>query len=116
MPVAHVALPVPLARTFDYLLPEGLQAVKGCRVSVPFGKREVIGIVVAISDTSEFGIDKLKPVRDVLDRTSLFTADLWRILLWAVEYYHFPVGEVLFHALPVLLRQGKPAELTPLWQ
>ncbi|HHU8971571.1 TPA: hypothetical protein ACULEP_000739, partial [Escherichia coli] len=24
MPVAHVALPVPLPRTFDYLLPEGM--------------------------------------------------------------------------------------------
>lgn len=31
MPVAHVALPVPLPRTFDYLLPEGM-TVKG-RVS-----------------------------------------------------------------------------------
>src|SRR5471032_2308532 len=39
MPVAHVALPVPLSRTFDYLLPEGMQVVKDCRVSVPFGKR-----------------------------------------------------------------------------
>ncbi|GAB2946767.1 primosomal protein N' [Hafnia psychrotolerans] len=116
MPVAHVALPVPLSRTFDYLLPEGMRVVKGCRVSVPFGKRDAIGIVTAISETSEFGLDKLKPVREVLDSTSLFTPDLWRILLWATEYYHFPLGEVLFHALPILLRQGKPAELTPLWQ
>jgi len=116
MPVAHVALPVPLSRTFDYLLPEGMQVVKGCRVSVPFGKRDAMGIVTAISDSSEFGLEKLKPVRDVLDTTSLFTPDLWRILLWASDYYHFPLGEVLFHALPVLLRQGKPAELTPLWQ
>ncbi|KYP95926.1 hypothetical protein BG74_07890, partial [Sodalis-like endosymbiont of Proechinophthirus fluctus] len=25
-------------------------------------------------------------------------------------------GEVLFHALPILLRQGKPADMAPLWQ
>ena len=28
MPVAHVALPVPLPRTFDYLLPEGMSAIE----------------------------------------------------------------------------------------
>ena len=47
MPVAHVALPVPLPRTFDYLLPEGMTVKAGCRVRVPFGKQqERIGIVV----------------------------------------------------------------------
>lgn len=29
MPVAHVALPVPLPRTFDYLLPEGMAVKAG---------------------------------------------------------------------------------------
>lgn len=37
MPIAHVALPVPLPRTFDYLLPEGMTVKAGCRVRVPFG-------------------------------------------------------------------------------
>ncbi len=39
MSVAHVALPVPLPRTFDYLLPEGMAVKAGCRVRVPFGKQ-----------------------------------------------------------------------------
>ncbi len=116
MPVAHVALPVPLSRTFDYILPPGMQVVPGCRVSVPFGKRESIGIVTGVSDSSDFPIEKLKPVAAVLDSASLFTPDLWRVLHWAADYYHFPLGEVLSHALPVLLRQGKPAQLTPLLQ
>ncbi|WP_440137865.1 hypothetical protein, partial [Salmonella enterica] len=34
MSVAHVALPVPLPRTFDYLRPEGGVAKAGCRVRV----------------------------------------------------------------------------------
>lgn len=116
MPVAHVALPVPLHRTFDYLLPAGMQVVAGCRVSVPFGKREAVGIVIGVSDSSDFPIEKLKPVAEVLDSSSLYTRDLWRVLHWAADYYHFPLGEVLLHALPVLLRQGKAAELAPLWQ
>ncbi|MCL7650207.1 hypothetical protein M8371_10945, partial [Klebsiella pneumoniae] len=48
MSVAHVALPVPLPRTFDYLLPEGMAVKAGCRVRVPFGKQERIGIVAAV--------------------------------------------------------------------
>ncbi len=115
MPVAHVALPVPLARTFDYLIPAGMQVAAGCRVMVPFGKREAVGIVVAVSDKSELALSELKPVVDVLDSASLFPPSLWRVLLWAKDYYHHPIGDVLFHALPILLRQGKPAHHAPLW-
>ncbi len=42
MPVAHVALPVPLPRTFDYLLPDSMSAKAGCRVTVPFGKQQSV--------------------------------------------------------------------------
>lgn len=117
MPVVQVALPVPLARNFDYLLPSHLpSAVVGGRVCVPFGKRKAIGVVVSISETSDVALDKLKAVDAVLDDQSLYPASLWRILRWAADYYHFPLGEVLFHALPVLLRQGKPAQDAPLYQ
>ncbi|WP_225086501.1 primosomal protein N' [Pectobacterium colocasium] len=117
MSVAQVALPVPLARTFDYLLPAGGIAPQvGARVSVSFGNRKAIGIITALNNTSELPLEQLKPVHDVLDEQPLFPPSLWRILLWAVEYYHYPIGEVLFHALPILLRQGKHAHRAPLWQ
>ncbi|MGE9553101.1 primosomal protein N' [Erwinia amylovora] len=117
MPVVQVALPVPLARNFDYLLPPHLPAaVPGARVSVPFGKRKAIGVVVGVSDTSDFSPEQLKAVDEVLDSESLYPPSLWRILLWAADYYHYPLGEVLFHAMPVLLRQGKPAQEAPLLQ
>ena len=74
MPVARVALPVPLPRTFDYLLPEGMSSVKaGCRVRVPFGKQqERVGIVVSVSDKSELPLNELKAIVDVLDDEPLF--------------------------------------------
>ena len=115
MPVAHVALPVPLPRTFDYLLPADLSARAGCRVRVPFGKQQRVGIVVSVSDSSELPLAELKSVAEVLDSEPVFTPSVWRLLLWAAEYYHHPLGDVLFHALPVLLRQGKPASAAPLW-
>ncbi|MRS17262.1 primosomal protein N' [Enterobacteriaceae bacterium RIT691] len=116
MPVAHVALPVPLPRTFDYLLPESMSAKAGCRVRVPFGKtQERMGIVVSVSDESELPLGELKSVVEVLDEEPVYTPTVWRMLLWAADYYHHPIGDVLFHALPILLRQGKPASATPLW-
>ncbi|VTM73370.1 Primosomal protein N' [Raoultella planticola] len=115
MPVAHVALPVPLPRTFDYLLPEGMPVKAGCRVRVPFGKQERIGIVTAVSERSELPLDELKPVIDTLDAEPVFSSAVWRLLLWAADYYHHPIGDVLFHALPIMLRQGKPASAAPQW-
>ncbi|ORM54434.1 primosomal protein N' [Pantoea conspicua] len=116
MPVVQVALPVPLPRLFDYLPPQGAQPVIGGRVSVPFGNRRMIGVVVALRDSSDLPEAQLKRVAEVLDSESLYPASLWRILNWAASYYHSPLGEVLSHAIPVLLRQGKPAQDNPLWQ
>ncbi|MGV3345644.1 primosomal protein N' [Enterobacteriaceae bacterium LUAb1] len=116
MTVARVALAVPLFCCFDYLLPDASNAVIGGRVRVPFGKRNTIGIVVSLQESSELPPAQLKSIQAVIDTQSLFPAALWRILLWAADYYYYPLGEVLFHALPVLLRQGKPAQDTPIWQ
>ncbi|MDE1482409.1 primosomal protein N' [Xenorhabdus bovienii] len=117
MTVVQVALPVPLTRSFDYLLPEGLPLpTTGVRVLVPFGKRNAIGIVTGTAGSSEIPLEQLKPLAAILDAQPLFPDDLWQLLQWSACYYHYPLGEVLFHAMPVLLRQGKPAEFTPLWQ
>ncbi|QZX95823.1 primosomal protein N' [Pantoea alfalfae] len=116
MPVVQVALPVPLPRLFDYLPPQGVQPVIGGRVSVPFGNRRMIGIVVSFRDSSDLPEAQLKRVVEVLDSESLYPPSLWRILNWAASYYHSPQGEVLSHAIPVLLRQGKAAQDNPLWR
>ncbi len=113
----QVALPVPLYRRFDYLASQPLPPV-GCRVLVPFGRQQLVGIITAHPTTSELAVTKLKPFSRQLDAASLFPPTLWKLLLWAADYYHHPVGEVLHHALPVLLRQGELAErkTIPCWQ
>ncbi len=97
MSVAHVALPVPLPRTFDYLLPEGGVAKAGCRVRVPFGKQqERMGIVVSVSDHSELPLDELKSVIEISDNEPIFSPSIWRLLLWAADYYHHPSATFCF--------------------
>ena len=110
MPI-RVALPVPLPRSFDYELPPELPpAPQGARVRVPFGKRELVGIVLGPVARSAAGPSadtrELKAVRAVLDTQSLYTAELWDSLHWAQRYYHQPLGEMLFTALPAGLRHS----------
>ncbi|OTQ50059.1 primosomal protein N' [Gilliamella apis] len=107
MLIAHVALPVPLYQLFDYTLTT--QAEIGMRVKVPFGKREMIGIIVKIDQQTTFDIENLKPITEIIDTKNPFPQPIWQLLNWATNYYHFPIGEVIFHAMPILLRQGRPA-------
>ncbi|MDA9556734.1 primosomal protein N' [Vibrio sp.] len=107
--IARVALPVPLNRFFDYLVPDGEQVVIGGRVSVPFGRNTKIGVVVDLPTQSDFPLDKLKPIRTSLDSTPLWSPSLFQLLKWCSQYYQHSLGETLNHALPSALRQGKPA-------
>ncbi|MBL4783070.1 MAG: primosomal protein N' [Porticoccaceae bacterium] len=114
----QVAVQSPLRRLFDYLPPREASAVlqPGVRVAVPFGKREVCGIVVAHTCSSDYPIDKLKPIGAVLDSTSLLPPVLFDVLLWAARYYQHPLGDVLASALPTTLRKGGSLPQQSFWR
>ena len=108
--ILRVAVPNPLRRFFDYFPIDSTHPlVPGVRVRVPFGHREVIGIIIEVTDTTLLPRARVKPVIAVLDETPVISAGLLDLLKWAAEYYHHPPGEVLHSALPVLLRQGRAA-------
>jgi primosomal protein N' (replication factor Y) len=108
MPVLKVAVSVPLSRAFDYLPPEGGPVpAPGCRVRVPFGPRQQVGLVVGHADVSELPAGRIRRCTEVLDAQPLLgEADL-RLIRFTSDYYHHPIGEVVAAALPALLRQGK---------
>lgn len=112
MIILEVALPTPLRRRFDYLPPEGTAGSfqPGQRVRVPFGKRELVGILLSIKSQSEFALEKLKPALAILDDQPAMDTELLELILWAADYYQCAPGEALQTALPVLLREGEAAE------
>lgn len=110
--LVQVAIPSPLYGLFDYRWTRSEPIVRGTRVSVPFGRRQVVGVVVGQIDHSEVPENKLRSVYRVHDETPVLPQDLLQLLEWASRYYHHPLGEVLAAALPVLLRKGQAAELT----
>ena len=112
-PILNIAVNVPLSRVFDYLPPEkGSEPFVGCRVRVPFGHRQQIGMVMGQSGDSDVPAAKVKRCTEVLDDTAILSeADLW-LIRFTSSYYHHPIGEVVAAALPSLLRQGKPLHPT----
>nr|WP_215730902.1 primosomal protein N' [Pseudomonas lalucatii] len=109
----RLALPSPLRRLFDYRAPPGVprSALQpGMRLRVPFGRRELVGILIEVGDSSEVPTDKLKPALELLDAEAPLPPALFRLCLWTAQYYQHSLGDTLSWALPVLLRQGEPAE------
>ena len=116
-----VAVPSPLYRDFDYLPPSDTDAsglLPGVRLRLPFGRREVVGVLLSTADTSAVPAAKLKAARKVLDASPVIPPDMLTLARWAADYYRHPIGEVVQALLPVPLRQGKPATLpaTPRWR
>lgn len=95
-----------MRRTFDYKVDSLTHCAIGCRVQVPFGRRVMVGIVVAHKDTSDWPIEQVKAVETIFDDVPLWTPNIDKLLRWASQYYQHPVGEVFHHALPKRLRMG----------
>ncbi|GGK64401.1 primosomal protein N' [Amphritea balenae] len=113
MPYLRLAIPSPLRRLFDYLPPAQCDLTElkpGVRVLVPFGRREVTGILLEVTETTEVPVNKLKPAISILDQQPPLPETLLKLARWAGNYYQHPLGDALSQALPVLLRKGEPCE------
>ncbi|MES2580306.1 MAG: primosomal protein N' [Pseudomonadota bacterium] len=105
--ILNIALDVPLNRTFDYLNGDSVAHI-GNRVVVSFAGRNLVGVVVGIAQTSDYPIEKLKSVSHVFDDV-VFDSHTFKLLQFCANYYHYPLGQALMSALPLRLRQIKPA-------
>ena len=103
---ARVAVPVPLYRLFDYAVDDECEV--GSRVLVPFGKRQLVGIVVQVCIEKELEIpaEKLKKLSVILD-LKLFSKKQLQLANWIASYYQSPIGMVYELFLPIHLRQTK---------
>ncbi|HZD20344.1 MAG TPA: primosomal protein N' [Burkholderiales bacterium] len=115
-PILQVVLDTPLRRRFDYLPPAGTTtpAKAGERVRVPLGMRRAVGVIAKIAERSELPTSRLKRALEVIDAEPLWDPVTFALLGWAADYYHHPLGEVLFAAIPVALRKGGSAQRSEL--
>lgn len=102
MMFVHVSFDIPLDQVFTYQVPESLvsQALPGCRVIAPLGKRERIGFLVSATAEPPEGTVACKEILDVLDRTPPLSQPLLDLTRWVADYYQCSWGEALRSAFP----------------
>jgi len=103
MKYIEVAVALPAYQTFTYSVPEPLADLMaiGKRVLVPFGRRQETGYVLGQSRYSEIpDLKKIKSVLDIFDEQPLFPSSMVPFFKWISDYYKYPVGQAIKHALP----------------
>jgi primosomal protein N' (replication factor Y) len=114
MPFAEVAVnaAAPIRQAFTYGIPEGVYVEAGQPVYVPFGARTLQGIVVALSDTSEF--EQTRELGDVIDPRPLLSAEHIALARWLSDYYLAPLFDCISLMLPPGFRRKPLVMLRPL--
>ena len=113
MNIVLVALDIPLPRLFDYRASDAQQDDVGRRVLVPFGRKLVVGLIVAVREASTIDPDKLRDVRAILRDTPALPASWLELTRFCASYYQRPLGEVMLNALPPRLRKAVPVGQGP---
>jgi len=105
VPIARVTLEIALRREFDYAIPPDLidRVEIGSRVKVPFGSREVLGVVTGLPESSPHS--NLKFLSNVIGALSLVTPNILALARWIAEYYCCPVETALKSVLPDAVRK-----------
>ena len=111
MSIVRVALDVPLPTLFDYTVAENI--VIGQRVIVPFGRRQLVGVVMDCVAATDVSPERIKPVTQVLHDSAPLSAGLLDLLRFCSDYYRYPIGQTVLSALPTRLRSDKPVISKP---
>ncbi len=98
---AHLVLDIPLKQSFTYAIPAQMESsvIVGVRVVVPFGKREMTGYVIGVTDSFE-ATYQLKEIKRVIDKESLYGEASVSLSLWMSRFYLCSQGEALSMMIP----------------
>jgi len=96
-----------LKEPLDYQISSQDNVEVGCRVLVPLGNKQVVGIIVACNVTSDLEIDTIKHIVERIDEKSLWATIHHDFLLWAAQYYQVSIGKVYASAIPKWLKEGR---------
>lgn len=100
-------------RVFTYKIPDVLKDTieVGHRVFIPFGKRDIQGFVVDITEGTELDSDKIKEITRLMDGSPVLTDELIQLSKRIAEYYVDRQISVIEAILPVALKAKSKAVL-----
>ena len=108
---AQVILDRSTGKTLDYEIPAGWEGrvAAGSRVRVPLRNRQVIGTVVAVTETTS--AKGVRPLAAVMDERPQMTPVLMKLAKWMAEYYGCDEQDALRCVLPRAVRETGHAPL-----
>ncbi|MDY0963120.1 primosomal protein N' [Massilia sp. CFBP9026] len=109
----EVVLDTPLNSSFDYRWPcrPGEEPLPGQLALVPFARREIMALIVAVKDRTDVAPEKLKDALAVRSQLSPLPERWIALARFAADYYQRPLGEVALPGLPKNLRVPKTVAL-----
>jgi len=104
--ILQIAIDTPLDSLFDYrwACEPGSEPEVGQLALVNFGRREAVGLIVAVKHETDVPADKLKDAIAVRSQLSPLPERWIALARFAAAYYHRPLGEVAMPGLPKNLR------------
>jgi len=111
--ILEIALDTPLNSVFDYGWPHkaGALPLVGQLALVSFGRREVMGLIVAVKHETGVPPEKLKDALAVRSQLAPLSKEWLALAGFAADYYQRPLGEVALPGLPKNLRIPKTVAL-----
>jgi len=110
--ILRVAIDSPLDFALDYRWADPAQSPQvGQLVLVPFGRREVVGIIVALPDQTQLAAEKIKDAIALRATLAPLSSSWLALCEFAADYYQRPMGEVALPGLPKSLRTVKTAAM-----
>ncbi|WP_250532634.1 primosomal protein N' [Caballeronia sp. AZ10_KS36] len=102
----RVAVDQPMPVLFDYRYALAGEPSVGALVEVPFGRRDVVGLICEITSETEVPPNKLRDVTRICRECPPLSAQWIALAHFAAEYYQRGLGEVALPALPQALRDA----------
>lgn len=93
-----------------YLLDTSINYQVGRLYHLPFRRKEIIGLYLGPGEHDEESKFKVLAAKDQASELTVNEAQiqLWK---WMANYYHYPLGQLLWDALPKLLKRPRPLSI-----
>lgn len=100
-----IAIDKPVYQLFTYRHHQDIPT--GIRVSILFGTKQLVGIVVQQNLSPTINLSKIKSIDVLLDVKPIFSQEWIDLVRFASAYYLYPIGQTFFNCLPSYLKQNK---------
>ena len=94
-----------LDRVFQYRIPPALEksVVVGSQILIPFGKgnRRMRGYVVGLSNHTDYPVEKIKAILQILNRSTTIESRMIALAWWMRKQYGGTMSQALRTVIPV---------------